>query len=131
MTLGELHRAARTLEVRTRATTNVTSIHAYRVQIAALDVEYHKKLVLAASCIVLALVGLALGWYMARLHAAVVVLSSLGVFVLFVVSIMAGESMADRLTVSPAFAMWAGTELLVYAVLFNAAAQRSAARRIG
>jgi lipopolysaccharide export LptBFGC system permease protein LptF len=128
MTLVELRRATERLQRRAQASPATYSAHAARVQVAELQVEYHKKLVLAASCIVLAFVGLALGWYLAHANAAVVLLASSGGFVLFVLSLMAGESLADSLATSPALAMWAGTELLFAAALVSAATQRMAAK---
>lgn len=105
MTMGELRTAERT----SRARGDVASER----QAAAFELEFHKKLALPAACVVLALVGMALALRLPRGGVWMVVLVNVGVLGLYYVMIMAGESLADRMIVSPVVAMWGANAVLV------------------
>jgi hypothetical protein len=101
MTLTELRAAA--AAVRESA---MISPRAAREARASYEVEIHKKFVIAASCLVLALAGCAVGWRMPQRGLLVLLLSSVVVCSAFVVGLQAAEAAADRLVVPPAVAMW-------------------------
>lgn len=117
MTITELRRASTTMQSRARQAVDGSTAHELRVLAVNFEVEIHKKLVFAVACLVLAFTGVALGWHFARMHASLLILGSVGVFIAFIVSLMAGESLSDRYVTSPIVAMWAGTELLLLMTL--------------
>jgi hypothetical protein len=92
-----------------------------RTRIASYEVEIHKKFALAAACVVLAVVGLAI----ARATAAraphgrtgLVVTASCGVYVAYYLLLTTGETLADARVVSPAIGMWGANALLLVAAL--------------
>ena len=117
MTIVELQRAAASLRAGVIPVGSTQAAHTLRIQEASYRVEIQKKLVLAVSCIALALAALALGWHFARVNAAVLVAASLTLCVMFVVSIMAGEAVAEALVVPPAISMWVGSALVLLMTL--------------
>lgn len=88
---------------------------------ARLEVEWHKKLALGASCLALALAGAAITWRLRsgrrRWPLAVLVLAG------WLMLLRMGEQAADRLLVAPAVAMW-GPSLVVWVLAFGALAGR-------
>lgn len=82
----------------------------------AFDVEIHKKFSLAAACVVFVLLGAPIALRFPRGGVGLVISVSLGVFSLYYVLLIAGESLADRNLLSPFWAMWAAD------VLFGAVA---------
>jgi lipopolysaccharide export LptBFGC system permease protein LptF len=115
--VGASQQAAASLRTGVNPSSSTQQARDLRAQEVSYRVEIQKKLVLAASCLVLALAALALGWHFARVNAAVLVATGITLCVLFVVSVMAGEALAESLVVPPIIAMWAGTELVLLMTL--------------
>ncbi len=74
-------------------------------------VEIHKKGSLPAACIVFVLIGVPIAVRFPRGGVALVIGVSLGIFGAYYVSLIGGEELADRLWISPAWAMW-GSNIL-------------------
>lgn len=124
MTIGQLREAARS--ARTGARPDAAE------RAAAYEVEIHKKFALAAACVVLALAGAAIPLRFPRGGPGLVVGGSGLVFTGYYLSLIAGESLADRLVISPFFAMWlANTLLLGIALLLVARGRPRAAGGAG
>ena len=70
-------------------------------------VEIHKKGTIPVACIVFVLIGAPIAVRFPRGGVALVVGVSLAFFGAYYVSLIGGEELADRLWVSPLFAMWA------------------------
>ena len=109
MTMGQLREAARS------ARTDAGPEAAARA--AAYEVEVHKKFALAAACVVLALAAAAIPLRFPRRGVGLVIGASGAVFTGYYVSLIAGESLADRLVISPFVAMWMANAFLVAIVL--------------
>lgn len=109
MTIGELREAART----TRAATGAEAAG----RAAAYEVEIQKKFALAAACMVLALAALAAAVRFPRGGVGLVFGASAFVFTGYYVSLVAGESLADRHLISPLPAMWMANAFLLAVVL--------------
>jgi lipopolysaccharide export LptBFGC system permease protein LptF len=109
MTIGELHEAARS------ARADAAADGAARA--AAYEVEIQKKFALAAACMVLALAGAAIPLRFPRGGARLVIGASAVVFAGYYVTLIAGESLADRLVISPFLAMWTANAFLLAIVL--------------
>jgi lipopolysaccharide export system permease protein len=71
------------------------------------EVEIHKKFSLAVACIVFVLLGAPIALRFPRGGVGLVIGASLGVFALYYVCLIAGESMADDGLLPPWVAMWA------------------------
>lgn len=69
-------------------------------------VEIHKKFTLSIACISFVVIGIALALRFPRGGIGLVIGASLAIFAIFYVSLTAGEQLADRGAISPAFAMW-------------------------
>lgn len=80
---------------------------------ASYEVEIHKKYALAAACVVLALTGAAFGLLFPGGGTALVIGSAYLIFAVYYVGLIAGESIADRLLISPFVAMWMANALLL------------------
>ncbi|MEX1184912.1 MAG: LptF/LptG family permease [Gemmatimonadota bacterium] len=115
MTIGELREAARTAS----ATGEAGAARA-----AAYQVEIQKKFALAAACVVLALAGAATAIRFPRGGLRLVLGASAVVFTGYYLSLIAGESLADRLVISPWVAMWMANAILVAVVLLLIARPR-------
>lgn len=109
MTIGELREAARS------ARTDTGPEAAARA--AAYEVEIHKKFALAAACVVLALAGAAIPLRFPRRGVGLVIGASGVVFIVYYMSLVAGESLADRLVIPPFLAMWLANVFLLAIVL--------------
>jgi lipopolysaccharide export LptBFGC system permease protein LptF len=109
MTIGELRAAAR------NARTGTGPDAAARA--AAYEVEIQKKFALAAASLVLALAGAAIALRFPRGGVAHLTLASGVVFTGYYVSVVAGESLADRRVMSPFVAMWMANAFLLAIVL--------------
>jgi lipopolysaccharide export system permease protein len=70
------------------------------------DVEIQKKFALAAACVVFVLLGAPLALRFPRGGVGLVIGASLIVFGLYYVGLIAGETLADKLILSPYIAMW-------------------------
>jgi lipopolysaccharide export LptBFGC system permease protein LptF len=109
MTVGELRAAV----LDARADTGSDAL----ARAAAYEVEIQKKYALAAACLVLAFAGMAITLRFPRGGAALLVGTSLAAFTAYYLCIVAGESLADRLLISPFIAMWLANALLLAAAL--------------
>lgn len=112
MTIGELRAAALT------ARTDAGRDGAMRA--AAYAVEIQKKFALAFASVFLALVGATIGLRFPRGGRGLVIGASAIVFTGYYMSLVAGESLADRLVVSPFLAMWSANAFLVAIALLLA-----------
>ena len=109
MTLGELRTATR------EARADVSANSAMRI--ARYEIELHKKFSLAAACVALALAAAAIGIRFPRGGWPLVVGTSLVVFGAYYVCLIAGETLANRLVVSPFLAMWGPNVLAILAAI--------------
>jgi lipopolysaccharide export system permease protein len=98
-----------------RATVEEGRVRAARQRAATYLVEIHKKLAIAAACLVFALVGAPVALRFPRAGIGLVIGVSLAVFTVYYVGLIAGEELGDRLIVSPFLAMW--TPNLVFTIL--------------
>lgn len=88
-------------------------------------VEIHKKYAIAAACIVFVLVGVPTAIRFPRGGVGLVVGISLSVFTVYYVGLIAGESVANKLIVSPFWAMW--TPNIIFAIVGTVALWRISA----
>ena len=109
MTIGQLRDAARS--ARTDGGPEAA------VRAAAYEVEIHKKFALAAACVVLALAGAVIPLRFPGRGVGLVIGASGVVFTGYYMSLIAGESLADRLVIPPFLAMWLANGLLLAVVL--------------
>ena len=79
------------------------------------EVEIHKKFSLAVACIVFVLLGAPIALRFPRGGVGLVIGASLGVFSLYYVCLIAGESMADDGVLPPWVAMWAANVIFTLA----------------
>ncbi len=77
-----------------------------RIRAANYLVEVHKKYAIAAACIVFVLVGVPAALQFAGGGIGFVVGVGLVIFTVFYVGLIGGESLANRLIISPFWAMW-------------------------
>lgn len=77
------------------------------------ELEIQKKYAIAATCVVFALTGAAMALLFPRAGVVLVLGGSQIVFAVVYVGLIAGESVADRMFVSPFVAMWAANALLL------------------
>jgi lipopolysaccharide export system permease protein len=78
----------------------------FRLQAVKYRVEIHKKYAIAFACFVFVLVGAPLAVRFPRGGVGMVITVSVGIFALFWISLIGGETLADRGYVGPATAMW-------------------------
>jgi lipopolysaccharide export LptBFGC system permease protein LptF len=117
MTIGELRAAAR------RARADGGS--AFLARVASYEVEIQKKYALAAACVVLALVAVAIALRVPSGGTGLVIGASLATFSAYYICLVAGETLADRGVVSPFAAMWMANALLLGVALLVARWRRS------
>jgi lipopolysaccharide export LptBFGC system permease protein LptF len=118
MTIGQLREAERNVN----ATTGSDAL----ARVSAYEVEVQKKLALAAACVALALAAVAIALRVPRGGLWLVVGASLAVFWAYYMLIIAGETLADRMVVSPFVGMWwANAFLLALASLLIAWPRRA------
>ena len=106
MTIGELREAARSAGAGNGA------------EAAAYQVEIQKKFALAAACVVLALAGAAIPIRFPGGGLVLVFLASGAVFSGYYLTLVAGESLADRQVMSPFVAMWMANVVFLTVALF-------------
>ncbi len=75
-------------------------------------VEFHKKYAIATACIVFVLIGIPAAIKFPRGGVGLVVGMSLTIFTVYYVGLIAGESLANKLVVTPFWAMWSPNILL-------------------
>jgi lipopolysaccharide export system permease protein len=102
---SRLNPAALPAALATEFTLGRMEIDTYRRRIAQLEVEVHKKYSLACACVVFVMVGAPLGVRVRRGGLTVGFLSLL-FFLFYFICLVAGESLAERLLLSPVLAMW-------------------------
>jgi len=90
---------------RARMLENRTTMNRY-------GVEIQKKFALSAACIVFVLIGAPIALRFPRGGVGLVIGVSLGVFAIYYVGLIAGESLADRAFLTPFWAMWAANVIL-------------------
>ena len=97
------------------------------------EVEIHKKFSLAAACVVFVLLGAPIALRFPRGGVGLVIGASLGVFALYYICLIAGESMADDGVLPPWVAMWGANLVftLVGVVLFARMGRESSTARGG
>ena len=108
MTIGGLREAARSART--------DSGEAAAARAAAYEVEIQKKFSTAFACVVLTLAGAAMALRFPRGGVGLVIGASSIVFTGYYLSIVVGESLADRQVISPFVAMWMANALLLAAV---------------
>jgi lipopolysaccharide export LptBFGC system permease protein LptF len=116
MTIGELRDAARSV----RPANEPDAL----ARVAAYEIEVQKKLALAAACVVMALVGVAIALRVPRGGVWLVFGASLAVFTAYYMLMVAGEDLADRLVISPFVGMWWANALLLAAALLLIVSRR-------
>lgn len=79
------------------------------------DIEIHKKFSLAAACLIFVLLGAPIAVRFPRGGVGLVIGVSLGVFALYYVGLIGGESLANEGLLPPFWAMW-GTNVMLTAV---------------
>jgi hypothetical protein len=109
MTIGQLRQAARSVRA--------SPMRQVAAQATAYEVEVQKKLALPAACLVLALVGLAVGLRAPTGSLFLVIGASVTVLGTYYMLLVAGEGLADLSLVSPFIAMWSANALLTAAAL--------------
>ena len=77
-----------------------------RMDVNQYQVEIEKKFSLAAACVVFVLLGAPLALRFPRGGVGLVIGASLGVFGMYYVGLIAGETLANQLILSPFLAMW-------------------------
>lgn len=105
MTIGELRAAA--CDARADAGSDAVA------RAASYELEIQKKYALAAASVVLALTGMALALLFPRGGVWLVIGASYAVIAVYYACLIAGESLADRLFLSPFVAMWMANALLL------------------
>jgi lipopolysaccharide export system permease protein len=103
--IGVLDAAASIEASRARMLENRTTMNRY-------DVEIQKKFALSAACVVFVLIGAPIALRFPRGGVGLVIGVSLGVFAIYYVGLIAGESLADRAFLTPFWAMWAANVIL-------------------
>jgi lipopolysaccharide export system permease protein len=102
---GEMDVAGAIEAARNRMLENRTTMNRY-------DVEIQKKFALSAACVVFVLIGAPIALRFPRGGVGLVIGVSLGVFAIYYVGLIAGESLADRAFLTPFWAMWAANVIL-------------------
>ena len=97
------------------------------------DVEIQKKFALSAACMVFVLMGAPIALRFPRGGVGLVIGVSLGVFALYYIGLIAGESLGNRGYLSPFLAMWAANILFtgIGAVLLSRMGKEGATSRGG
>ena len=75
-------------------------------------VEIYKKNSIALACLVFVFVGVPLGLSISRAGVGLVAVLAVGVFLFYWVSLVLGEKLADRGTLSPEIGMWAANAIV-------------------
>jgi lipopolysaccharide export LptBFGC system permease protein LptF len=118
MTIGELREAARSV----RPSTEPAAL----ARVAGYEIEVQKKFALAAACLFMALVGVAVALRVPRGGVWLVIGASCAVFWAYYLLMVAGEALADKLVISPFVGMWWANAFLLAAALTLAVWRRRA-----
>lgn len=97
-----------------------------RIRAARFLVEIHKKYAIAAACLVFVLLGVPTAIRFPRGGLGFVIGMSLGIFAIYYVGLIAGESLADRLA-TPPWILWAPNAIFTAAGLLLLWRSRTAA----
>lgn len=89
--------------------------HGSEVRAAVYAVELHKKYAIPAACMVFVLLGVPVAIRFRGGGLGMVLAVGMAIFTVYYVGLIAGESLANRLTVSPFLAMW--TPNIVFGLL--------------
>jgi lipopolysaccharide export system permease protein len=95
---------------------NATRLNAL-TELSRYRVEIHKKFSIPAMCLVFVLIGAPLALRFPRGGVGLVIGASAGIFGLYYVGLIGGESLADKLLITPFWAMWAPNLLMTVAGL--------------
>lgn len=121
-TTGTMPRAriseVRSLENRARS---------HRTRAVAYLTEVHKKYAIAAACVVFVLIGVPTAMRFPRGGVGLVVGASLTVFTVYYIGLIGGEALADRMVVSPFWAMWTPNIIFAFVSLILLYQNRTAA----
>ena len=104
-TTGDIDVAGAIETARNRMLENRTTMNRY-------GVEIQKKFALSAACVVFVLIGAPIALRFPRGGVGLVIGVSLGVFAIYYVGLIAGESLADRAFLTPFWAMWGANVIL-------------------
>jgi lipopolysaccharide export system permease protein len=121
------------------ASATVTQIEMWRTrildgqqQVYRYGTEIHKKFALAVACVVFVLLGAPIALRFPRGGVGLVIGVSLGVFALYYVGLIGGETLADKLILRPFWAMWLANVLFaVVGLIFLIRVQKSGATARG
>jgi lipopolysaccharide export system permease protein len=80
--------------------------HSSKVQAAVFAVELHKKYSIPAACIVFVILGIPVGIRFRHGGLGMVLGIGMVIFTIYYIGLISGESLANRLTVPPFWAMW-------------------------
>ncbi len=87
-------------------------------RIAQLLVEVHKKYAIAVACVVFVLVGIPLRMRFKHGGVGIVITMSMIIIIFYYICLTGGENLADRMILSPFWAMWAPNVILFLLGLF-------------
>jgi lipopolysaccharide export system permease protein len=104
--------------------------HNAELRAASYLVEVHKKYAIATACIVFVLVGVPVALRFPRGGIGIVVGASVAVFAVYYIGLIAGESLANRLYVPPALAMWSSNIIFTIAGVLGLWWSRTARQRL-
>ncbi|MCE5271982.1 LptF/LptG family permease [bacterium] len=102
-----------------------------RRRIASLEVEWWKKFALPFASLVFVLLGVPLGILTRRGGAGVSLAISFGIFLVYWVCLISGETLAERLLMSPFWAMWAPNAIFLVLGLALLVVQVRGTRSLG
>lgn len=123
MTIGQLREAERSVSAASESDALSRAV--------GYEVEVQKKLALAAACVVLALAAVAIALRVPRGGMWLVFGASLAVFWMYYMLIVAGESLADRMVISPFVGMWWANAFILAGALLLTVWPRRAPRAPG
>jgi lipopolysaccharide export system permease protein len=117
--LAQLFRPAAQRAIRARSRARAPDVQRFRDQVesarvraAIYEVELQKKYSIPAACIIFVLVGVPLAMQFPRGGLGLVLGAGMVVFAIYYIGLIGGESLANRLTLSPFLAMWATNILM-------------------
>lgn len=84
----------------------------------ALLIEFHKRIVLPAGCLLISLIGLPLGLQARPGKKAIGIQAGLGIFILYYILFTIGKSMAEDATLPIGIAMWAPNLFFFFLAVF-------------
>ena len=92
---------------------DIASVHRYSLRRASrFSVEIHKKFSIAVACLVFVLIGVPLGLRVRKGGLGIVSAMSIGIFMIYWISLVQGEKLADRGFLEPWVGMWAANILV-------------------